>query len=213
MRASTRRAPPALVPELAVRTAGEVVPLWHAVERFLGREGTEPPFWAWPWPGSQVIARTLLDDPGLARGRRVLDFASGGGLAAVAAARCGARVTACELDPLAIAALRVNAGDAGVEVRAVLGDLTGAVPADIDLVIAGDTCYERAPAARIVAWLHACAAAGLEVWLADPGRAWAPTAGVDWFGTWDVPTSVDLENVAVRRTRLGRVVGPVTAPV
>ena len=64
--------------------------------------GLEPPFWAFAWPGSQALARHILDNPAHVAGRRVLDFAAGCGLAAIACARAGAAsVEAAEIDPLA----------------------------------------------------------------------------------------------------------------
>ncbi len=49
-------------------------------------------------------------------GRRVLDFAAGGGIAAIACARAGAAlVEAAEIDDLARAAIRLNAEMNGVD--------------------------------------------------------------------------------------------------
>jgi predicted nicotinamide N-methyase len=196
-----------LVPELSVRTGGPVVPLWHAVEAHVGRRGTEPPFWGWPWPGSIALARVMLDGPVRVRGRRVLDFGAGCGLATIAALRAGAaHVIAAELDPLAAAACHVNAWEAGVAPVIVVDDLLadGAVP-DVDLLLAGDVCYDRGTAATAVTWLRRCAAAGVEVLLADPGRAFAPVDGVEPIATFDVPVPHDLESVTFRRTTVMRV--------
>ena len=99
------RAP--LVPEIALHLATEITPIWQATEAWLGEQGIEPPFWAFAWPGSQAMARLILDEPHRIAGRRVLDFAAGCGLAAIAAARAGAAlVEAAEIDPLADAATR-----------------------------------------------------------------------------------------------------------
>ena len=104
----TRPVAPVLVPELVMQTADELTPLWSETEETLRRRGVEPPYWAFAWPGCQALARWFLDGPPL-DGLTVLDLGAGSGLAAIAAARRGARVTANDVDPLAIAACRVNA--------------------------------------------------------------------------------------------------------
>ncbi|WP_348240597.1 50S ribosomal protein L11 methyltransferase, partial [Salmonella enterica] len=72
----------------------------------LGAMGLPPPFWAFAWAGGQALARYVLDHPAVVTGQRVLDFASGSGLVAVAAARAGAaRVEACDIDAFAAAAI------------------------------------------------------------------------------------------------------------
>ncbi|HYZ31386.1 MAG TPA: 50S ribosomal protein L11 methyltransferase, partial [Crenalkalicoccus sp.] len=126
IRASTRVARAPLVPEIALHLATEITPIWQATEAWLRREGVAPPFWAFAWPGSQAMARLVLDEPARVAGRRVLDFAAGSGLAAIAAARAGAAmVEAAELDALACAAIRLNAALNGAAVAALEGDLVG----------------------------------------------------------------------------------------
>ena len=101
-----------------------------------------PLYWIFCWASGQVLARYLLDQPELVRGRRVLDFGCGSGVAGIAAALAGARdVVACDIDPLALAATRVNAAGNNVNV-----DLCGSyfeVAGDIDLVIVADVLYDR----------------------------------------------------------------------
>ena len=85
-----------------------------------------PPFWAFPWAGGQALARYLLDEPGRVRGQVVLDLASGSGLVAIAAAVAGAAsVIPSETDPLAVAAIALNAGVNRVQLEPTLGDLLG----------------------------------------------------------------------------------------
>lgn len=195
------RAP--LVPEIALHLATEITPIWQASEAWLAREGIEPPFWAFAWPGGQALARHVLDHPEAVRGRRVLDFAAGGGIAAIACAMAGAAsVEACELDPLAIAATRLNAAGNGVRVTPLLADLVG-TPCRHDLILCGDICYTAPMAARIVPWLRACAGTA-EVWLADPGRAYLPAEGLSPLARYAVPTSRELEDRSERITTLYR---------
>ena len=70
-----------MVPEIPLWLATEITPIWQATEEWLTRNDTAPPFWAFAWPGSVAMARHILDNPSLVAGRRVLDFAAGGGLA------------------------------------------------------------------------------------------------------------------------------------
>jgi predicted nicotinamide N-methyase len=310
IRAHTRVEAAGLVPEVRLYLAQLIVPLWQATEQLAGK-ASAPPFWAFAWPGSQALGRYVLDRPQLVQGRRVLDFGAGGGLAAIAAAMCGAaRVVANDIDPLAAVAQRMNAelndvtfervgqdlvgwqtqtrvsdtqqpqvshaqavadgerqtrmsperqtrmsperqarvdgeqqaavdgeqqavvGDeqqavVGDEQQAVVGDEQQAVVSDeqrarasdeqqavvdderqaldFDVVLAGDVCYEQAASARLTPWLRVLADAGVLVLLADPGRHYAPSDGLELLETYDVPTLHELESIDHKRTRLWRV--------
>ena len=88
--ANTRLISPPLTPEIRLRLADEAVPIWRKTEEELGAMGLPPPFWAFAWAGGQALARYALDHPALVQGKRALDFASGSGLVAIAAAKAGA---------------------------------------------------------------------------------------------------------------------------
>lgn len=205
--ANTEIATPPLVPELRLRLATAVVPLWQATETTLQEVGIEPPYWAFCWPGSQALARLLLDEPERVRGRRVLDFACGCGIAAIAAARAGACALANDIDPLALRAAALNARLNAVAIAVQPGDLTGTPAANDDrqVVLAGDVCYERTMAERCLRWLRRRAAAGDDVLLADPGRAYRPTSGLEAVTRHQVPTSRDLEDRDSRECVIWRV--------
>ncbi|ABQ31080.1 MULTISPECIES: class I SAM-dependent methyltransferase [Acidiphilium] len=206
IRASTAWTAPALVPEIGLHLATEITPIWQATEEFLAESGIAPPYWAFAWPGSIALARHVLDHPESVRGRRVMDFAAGSGLAAIAAAKAGAaRVTAVEIDPVAGAAIGLNAAANGVAVEIVIGDATGTAPAQ-DLILCGDVCYEKPMTAHIWPWLQRCAATA-EVWIADPGRAYVPRAGLAEFARRTVPTLHELESRSARETVLYRIAG------
>ena len=191
------RAP--LTPEIALHLATEITPIWHATEAWLSASNLSPPFWAFAWPGSQALARLLLDQPALVAGRSVLDFASGSGLAAIAAARAGAAsVEAAEVDALAVAAIRLNAAANGVVVTALDADVVGR-PCAWDVILAGDVCYEAPMTGHILPWLRGLAAGGATVLLADPGRAYLPNVGLTPVATYDVPTTRELEDRTERR--------------
>ena len=203
VRAHTAPARAPLVPEFTLHLATEITPIWQATEIFLREANIEPPFWAFAWPGGQALARHILDHPDAVRGLRVLDFAAGCGVAALAAARAGAAtVEACELDPLAAASIRLNAAVNGCEVTTICADLVGA-PGRWDLILCGDVCYEAPMTNHIMPWFRDMRRAGAAVWIADPGRAYLPAGELTRFGpVYDVATTLELEDRACRSTVL-----------
>lgn len=204
--AHTRPSAPPLVPEIVLHLASEITPIWHATETWLEQQGLEPPFWAFAWPGGQALARYVLDHPGQIEGRRVLDFAAGGGIAAIAAARVGARaVEAAEIDPIAATAIAANATQNGVTVATLTEDLIGSA-CRWDLILCGDVCYAAPMTQHILPWLRRMARTA-EVWLADPGRAYLPTQGLRQLAAYTVPTTRELEDRTERRTVIYRLLG------
>jgi predicted nicotinamide N-methyase len=200
VRTQTELAAPLVVPEIRLHLATEVTPLWRATEATLTTSGLPPPYWAFAWPGGQALARHLLDHPALVRGRRVLDFAAGSGLAAIAAAKAGAAsVAAADIDAFALAAIGLNATANGVTLEIIGDDLTDR-PNAWDVVLAGDVCYERPMAERATAWLRGLADTGALVLLADPGRSYLPTEGLAAIARYQVPTSRELEDRELRET-------------
>lgn len=199
VRDHTTTASPPLVPEIRLHLATEVTPLWQATEATLQRSQLPPPYWAFAWAGGQALARHLLDHPALVAGRNVLDFGAGGGIVAIAAAKAGARVTAAEPDRFALAALALNAALNGVAIATEGGDAL-AGDGSWDAVLAGDMCYERPLAERLVAWLTARARDGALILLGDPGRAYLPTTGLRALARYWVPTPLDLEDREARET-------------
>jgi predicted nicotinamide N-methyase len=202
VRDHTRPVRPSLVPEVTLQVAVDVVALWEAIEVERGVAPTEPPFWAAAWPGGQALARYVLDVPETVAGRSVLDLGSGSGLVAVAAALAGAlEVVASEIDPFGHAAIAVNAEVNGIAPVAVLGDVLGEEPPTVDVVLAGDVCYDRVMSERVLPWLEAARARGAQVYLGDPGRPYVPTDRLAEMATFDVP---DTEGPQVRRTTVWR---------
>lgn len=204
IRAQTRLYAPPLVPEIVLHLAARATDLWEATEATLEATGLPPPYWAFAWPGGRALARLLLDRPGLARGKRVLDFAAGCGIAGIAAAKSGAaHVVASEIDAFAGMAMELNAAanDERLDVR--LDDVTALdPPPDYDLILAGDVFYEKPMAEKIWPWLRARKAAGAVVLVADPGRAYLPGSGLVEIACYDVPTDLDLEDRTIRTTRV-----------
>jgi predicted nicotinamide N-methyase len=194
IRANTEIASPSILPELKLYLATEITPIWQARETALARANVDPPFWAFAWAGGQALARHVLDRPEIVRGRRVLDFGAGSGLLAIAAARAGAaRAIAAEIDPVACAAITLNAPLNQVAVEILAEDVIDRDPG-ADLVLVGDMCYERALAERLVRWLRALAGRGVTVLLGDPGRTYRPTDRLAEIARHIVPTSLELED-------------------
>jgi predicted nicotinamide N-methyase len=204
IRAHTRLLPVPHAPEISLHVAQEATELWQKTEEELAVIGLPPPFWAFAWAGGQALARHLLDNPQIVAGRTVLDFASGSGLVAIAAARAGAaRVTGADIDAFAAAAIGLNAQANGVEVAVRQGDLIGA-DEGWDVVLAGDICYERALAERVVAWLERLAARGATVLIGDPGRSYLPKDKLVEIATYQVPVTRALEDAEIKRSSVWR---------
>jgi len=206
VRDHTAVASPPLVPEIRLHLATEVTPLWQATEATLAQSQLPPPYWAFAWAGGQALARHLLDHPALVSGRRVLDFGAGCGVVAVAAAKAGAHVTAAEPDRFALAALALNAALNEVDIAVESGDLL-ATDGIWDAVLAGDMCYERPLAERLIPWLAARARGGALILLGDPGRAYLPTGGLQALARYWVPTPLDLEDREARETTVWQLTG------
>ncbi|KQP61775.1 nicotinamide N-methyase [Methylobacterium sp. Leaf108] len=208
IRANTRLLPVPYTPEIVLHVADEATVLWQKTEDELAEIGLPPPFWAFAWAGGQALARYVLDNPEVVAGRRVLDFASGSGLVAIAAAMAGARgVTASDLDPFAIPAIGLNAAANGVAERitAVRADLVGTDPGDA-VVLAADIFYERDIAARVTEWLGGLHARGAVVLIGDPGRTYLPRERLTNLATYEVPVSRALEDAEIKHSGVWRFV-------
>lgn len=199
---NTRPQRPPHTPELELRLADEVTPIWRLTEEALAEIGLPPPFWAFAWAGGQALARYLLDHPEVVAGKRVIDFASGSGIVAIAAMRAGAaEVLAADIDPFCGAALAINAEANGVACGFTGTDLLDEPPpAWADVILAGDICYEKPLAARVMAWLGAARANGAGVLIGDPGRSYFPREGLEKLAEYQVPTTRELEDMEVKKT-------------
>ncbi|MDP1826115.1 MAG: 50S ribosomal protein L11 methyltransferase [Archangium sp.] len=180
LEAELRVLAPFLCPELRLWLLPPASKSWHATEpSLLGM-----PYWAFAWPGGQVLARYVLDHPEVVRGKRVLDFGSGCAIEGVAAAKCGGAVRCADLDPLAGELALRNAVLNEVLLEVTTEDLIGTTP-DVDVILAGDVCYSFQLAARLMPWLTAQAARGVRVLLGDPGRVPGALDSAEKVATWD----------------------------
>ena len=143
------------------------------------------PYWAELWPSALALARVVARRP--LTGRRVIELGCGLGLPALAAALAGGRVLATDWSPESVAMTVRNAERNGVALDAAVYRWD-APPEPLGppwpLVLASDVLYEARNGAALLELLPRLAAAGGEVWLADPGRAPAEgflaTAAATW---------------------------------
>ncbi len=193
---------------IRLHQADEVLPLWHAVQVETGDPDAPLPYWAFAWGGGLAIARYLAERPEAVAGRRVLDLASGSGLCAMAACRAGATsVTAVDIDPFSIAAIRLNGRANRCRLTTVERDVLGDDPPDVDVVLAGDTWYEAGLAERVLPWLERARASGAEVLVGDPGRRYLPAAALRELACYEVRTTTELEDLALKQGRVYRLRG------
>jgi predicted nicotinamide N-methyase len=198
VRRRTRLVPVPDVPGVRLHLADDVALVARAATVELGLPDADLPYWAFAWAGGLAIARHLADHPDVVAGRHVVDVATGSGLCAIVAARAGAAtVEAYDVDPLARAAVAVNAAADGVRVAFHLRDPLGDPPPPCDVLLAGDICYQETMAARMLPWLRRAAADGTRVLVGDPGRAYLPP-GMVRLATYRVRTSRELEDAEVK---------------
>ena len=203
--AHTRLQPVSHAPEISLWLADEITPIWRLTEEELGEMGVPPPFWAFAWAGGQALARYLLDHPEATRGRRVLDLASGSGLVGIAAMKAGAaHVLAADIDPFCGAAVRLNAEANGVSLDFTADNLLDRDPPEVDLICAGDVFYEKPMADSVIAWLKTARARGADVLIGDPRRSYFPKGELVQLAEYEVPTTRELEDQAVKRSGVYR---------
>ena len=199
--ANTRPLPVPHAPEISLYLADEVTPLWLKTEEELGAMGLPPPFWAFAWAGGQALARFILDHPDHVAGHRVLDFASGSGLVAIAAMKAGAaQALAADIDEFAVEAIRLNADLNGVAVEPCGENVLGRFDRSVDVVLAGDIFYDREISAEVLAWLKGWRERGATILVGDPGRTYLPRDELNLLATYQVPVSRDLEDLEIKKT-------------
>jgi predicted nicotinamide N-methyase len=188
--------PVPLAPEISLHLADGPVGLFDLSGGEF-RSDEPPPFWAFAWAGGQALARYLLDHPRTVAGRRVLDLATGSGVAAIAAVRAGAaEVGVTDVDPAAVAAAHRNAAAN----RVTLGD----EPEAPDLVLAGDVFYSPTVATRMSELLRRYRRNAAEVLVGDPGRGYFPERLFDPVAEYVVPVPAALEETETLVTGVWR---------
>ncbi|WP_291832250.1 methyltransferase [Brevundimonas sp.] len=188
-------------PEISLWLADEITPIWRLTEEELGELGLPPPFWAFAWAGGQAVARWLLDNPSEVAGKQVLDFATGSGLVGIAAMKAGAvSALGADIDPFCAAAVALNAQANGVALSFTDRNLLDAPPPPVDVICAGDVCYEAPMTERVLDWLGQARADGTRVLIGDPGRTYFPKTGLDFLAEYRVQTTRELEDQEIKRS-------------
>jgi predicted nicotinamide N-methyase len=204
IRLHTRLRPTPHAPEISLYIADEATELWQKTEDELGEIGLPPPFWAFAWAGGQALARYILDHPDFFTGKRVLDFASGSGLVAIAAARAGAtRIEACDIDDFAIAAMHLNAGANCVTINPRLENLIGR-DEGWDVILAGDVSYERDMASAVTDWMESLSRRGALTLIGDPGRTYLAREKLESLAEYRVPVTRSLEDCEIKKSQVWR---------
>lgn len=203
-----------IAPQIRLYLADDETPLWRLGEEELEKLGLPSPFWAFAWAGGQAIARYCLDHADLIKGKKVLDFASGSGLVAIAATIAGATSTiATEIDAFAIEAIRLNAKLNRLDLDARLENLlTSDAMARLlkdppDILVAGDVFYDAEMAKQVLALMSALGERGCEILIGDPDRAYLPKERLELLQTYQVPVTRELEDFEIRSTRVWRFKG------
>jgi predicted nicotinamide N-methyase len=195
------------VPGMRIHTTDDVTRVWHATELELALSDPPLPYWAFTWSGGLAISRYLIDHPDVVANRSVLDLGAGSGICGIVAARLGAdSVQAADVDPLARAAIAVNARANDVRIGVSRTDVLESEPPDVDVVLAGDVCYEEAMGRRMIDWLRTAADQGAQVLLGDPGRAYLPP-GLERLASYRVRTSTEVEEAVVKPSAVFAVSG------
>lgn len=198
---NTRLQRPPHTPEIALHLADEITPIWRLTEEALGELGLDPPFWAFAWAGGQALARYVLDRPETVAGKRVLDFATGSGIVGIAAKMAGAKsVLGADIDPFCAAAVALNAEANDVALDFTAENLLESDPPEVEVILAGDISYEKPVAERVRAWLSRAHANGTRVYFGDPRRSYFSTEALVQLAEYEVETTRELEDFAVKRS-------------
>ena len=199
----TRLRPVPGIEEIRLHLADEVLPLWHAVQVETGDPEAALPYWAFAWGGGLAIARYLREHPRAVAGRRVFDLAAGSGLCAIAALGAGAsEATSADIDAFAWVSVELNARANGRRVSVVRRDVLDEEPPDVDVILAGDCWYDARLAERVLPWLRRAQDRGIEVLVGDPGRRYLPTDELIERAAYDVRTTTELEDLALKKGRV-----------
>lgn len=147
----------------------------------------EPAYWSFCWASGQVLAQYILRNPSCVKGKRILDFGSGSGVVAIAAAMANAaEVIACDIDADALEAVSVNADTNQVDVT-LLRDFQ-LLNASVDMIVAADVLYDRENYDLLDVFKTKCDT----ILLADSRVKRLPTGGFHLLDTVEARTCPDL---------------------
>ncbi len=192
-------------PEIRVRRSEAVFTLWEAWEKEAGQP-CPVPFWAVVWPAAQVLARFLLNQPGLVRDLEVIEIGCGGAVASIAAAKAGARmVTANDIDPVALAIARQNGAHNRVSLQFDSENRTetGSI-GQAQLILCSDFFYAKVESFALAGLLDKWTEQSVTILIADGGRAFVPKDFREVLREESVDVDSDLEGSVKRTVRILR---------
>ncbi|MBC7661983.1 MAG: methyltransferase [Chitinophagaceae bacterium] len=194
MRSVTKLESPRLVPELTLALVTAQSPWWSQTPDDLEGAGIAEPFWGFAWGGGQCVARYILDNPDLVRGKHVIDFGAGGGLITLAALLCdAAEVVATEIDPWAIMALEMNIADRPGRQCVIMSceDWIGRPLPQGTMLLCGDMSYEENLTVRLLDWFATLE--GCTILIGDPGRGFVDGSLFEVLARYMVPSDNDSD--------------------
>ncbi|MBX2813001.1 MAG: 50S ribosomal protein L11 methyltransferase [Myxococcales bacterium] len=152
------------------------------------------------------MARFVLDQRVWFEGRAVLDYGTGSGIAALAAAKSGARsVRALDHDPWSKVAVQLNARLNDVNIFPEIGEISYDKPILEDTVLLADMTYDAVTTANIVQWVRTLQTRKVTVWIADPGRGYISEDLFPRVATYSAPADIDVNGAYMVRTHIYRV--------
>jgi predicted nicotinamide N-methyase len=202
--AETALAATVLVPEIKLHLALAARNIFISADEMMDGHLGSRPYWAFAWPGGQGLARTILDNPGLVAGKRVLDLGAGSAIGAIAALKAGAAYAlSADIDPLSDVACQLNAKANGVDLVTTMRDILGELPR-ADIIIIGDLVYEPDLQTRVSALLDTAVAQGIPVLYGDRTTARRPRHDFVLLGEFEAPLTPALVDDFVERARVWR---------
>jgi predicted nicotinamide N-methyase len=197
--------PVAGCPGIQARSSQAVFALWEAWEKEAGHQ-CPVPFWAVVWPAAQVLARFLLNRPDLVRDREVIEIGCGGAVASIAAGKAGSRkVTANDIDPIALAIARQNSAHNRVSLRFDSENRieTGSI-GQAQLVLCSDFFYAKLESLALAGLLDKWRERSITILMGDSGRAFVPKDYREVLWEEWVAVDSDLEGKEKRAVRILR---------
>jgi len=191
--------PVELCPRITALQSKRVFDFWEEWESESGQV-RDVPFWAVAWPAAAVLARFILENNDLVKGKRVLDLGCGSGVSSIACAMAGAvHVRANDIDPFALEMASANAALNNVNLELSGVNLLSADEfCEADTVLAADMFYSERQSKLLLGFLRKMRAAGSQILIADAGRPFAPKDGTKLLWSQSVDVDREVEGVCER---------------
>lgn len=170
------------------------------------------PYWAELWPSGIALAGAIAREPGIVRGRRVLELGSGTGITAALAMDAGADLVATDYAAESLLLTRLTCcrftgrepETHQLNWRAPLPNALAIPAGGFPVVLAADVLYERRDIAPLLDLVERIVAPDGILWLAEPGRppaeafleqarmgSWSIRT-TDWNGPWPDPADAGV---------------------